>query len=542
MGVLDYTTAKTNELLKKCDNMPEGGSSGKTPVLETGETTTLAAGDNATSTVVRAGEDASGNPKYKLNFGIPKGKDGTGGSGGGVADPVDWDHVQNKPSWVNRGSKPEYTATEVGALPSTTTIPSKTSELDNDSDFVKTTNLKTINGNSIVGVGNIEITGSGGGIADAPLDGKSYVRKSGAWSLSDIVDVSDIINNVGSDDTLPTDDINRLKEYIINGRFPCTNTGDGFAMFTPVLTEAYIILTVFAPYGGTMRRMDWMVDLLTRKVTTNMYNYPSTEDMSQSVSLVNYAKKTSYSAITVDDTINDAIGKLEAGLGGGGSNNTYILPSAILDLTDESSSAEILTAFGGESALEDIFTALQSKKCFYLIDLKNSIKPISIPVSITFQKISTLISVGIGCTVPGIGLKSSIYYEMELQGSMLKPSFSSRKIYPKGYPLNMGLYSLMASSTSAEISAALGGESGLKEIIKAANDGNRFIITGMMDLAKCRTEISIIYGLEENGSMTVMFSGVGYGLFGGALGGLLVITFDKASETFTATAVNIKTE
>lgn len=39
----------------------------------------------------------------------------------------------------------------------------KTSDLQNDSDFVKSTNLKTVNGESIVGTGNIEISGGGGG-------------------------------------------------------------------------------------------------------------------------------------------------------------------------------------------------------------------------------------------------------------------------------------------------------------------------------------------------------------------------------------------
>lgn len=41
------------------------------------------------------------------------------------------------PSWAKASTKPTYTASEVGALPSTTTIPSKTSDLTNDSSFVK---------------------------------------------------------------------------------------------------------------------------------------------------------------------------------------------------------------------------------------------------------------------------------------------------------------------------------------------------------------------------------------------------------------------
>lgn len=40
------------------------------------------------------------------------------------------------PDWAKQAKKPTYTASEVGALPSTATIPAKVSELDNDSKFV----------------------------------------------------------------------------------------------------------------------------------------------------------------------------------------------------------------------------------------------------------------------------------------------------------------------------------------------------------------------------------------------------------------------
>ena len=42
------------------------------------------------------------------------------------------------PSWAKASSKPSYTASEVGALPDTTAIPSKTSDLTNDSGYITT--------------------------------------------------------------------------------------------------------------------------------------------------------------------------------------------------------------------------------------------------------------------------------------------------------------------------------------------------------------------------------------------------------------------
>lgn len=189
MGVINKTTDEINTLLDKVESIPEEGVVGKTPVLETGTTTTLEAGSSATSEVVANGTDSSGNPKYKINFGIPRGYDGTS-TGGGTADSVDWSNITNMPTWEQSSTKPSYTAEEVGALPESTTIPSKTSELTNDSGYVTSSTLKTINGQSIVGTGNIEISGTGEGISDAPSDGTKYVRQNGNWVEETTVDTS----------------------------------------------------------------------------------------------------------------------------------------------------------------------------------------------------------------------------------------------------------------------------------------------------------------------------------------------------------------
>lgn len=51
------------------------------------------------------------------------------------------------PAWAKAPSKPTYTASEVGALPNTTVIPSKTSDLTNDSDFTTKTYVDGLVGN-----------------------------------------------------------------------------------------------------------------------------------------------------------------------------------------------------------------------------------------------------------------------------------------------------------------------------------------------------------------------------------------------------------
>ena len=45
------------------------------------------------------------------------------------------------PAWAKASSKPTYTAAEVGALPDSTSIPSKTSDLTNDSGFLTSTDI-----------------------------------------------------------------------------------------------------------------------------------------------------------------------------------------------------------------------------------------------------------------------------------------------------------------------------------------------------------------------------------------------------------------
>lgn len=67
-----------------------------------------------------------------------------------------------------------------------------TEQLNGKQDvLVSGTNIKTVNGNSILGEGNIQIETTGGGITDAPSDDKTYGRKNGAWSEITQPDLSD---------------------------------------------------------------------------------------------------------------------------------------------------------------------------------------------------------------------------------------------------------------------------------------------------------------------------------------------------------------
>lgn len=89
-----------------------------------------------------------------------------------------------------------------------------TAQLNTKQDvLVSGTNIKTINGNTILGEGNIQIETTGGGITDAPSDDKTYGRKNGAWSEITQPDLS----NYALKSEVPT-------EYVIS----FTGTDNGF--------------------------------------------------------------------------------------------------------------------------------------------------------------------------------------------------------------------------------------------------------------------------------------------------------------------------
>lgn len=86
------------------------------------------------------------------------------------------------PDWAKRPEKPTYTAEEVGALPDNTKIPTKTSELENDSGFLnspptpevgKILRVKSVNED---GTFTCEWADDGGSNLDVRINGESIVQ------------------------------------------------------------------------------------------------------------------------------------------------------------------------------------------------------------------------------------------------------------------------------------------------------------------------------------------------------------------------------
>lgn len=549
MGQLNYTTEKTNELLDKVDGMPETVTDGKTPVLETGTTTTLDPGQNATSEVVANGTDDAGNPKYKLNFGIPKGYDGSGGSGGGgTADSVQWANVLNKPSWVNSSTKPAYTASEVGALPAATVIPSKTSQLTNDSGFTTSASFKTINGQSIVGSGNIVIKGGGGDTPSAGSGnvnvtngasletGKQYAFKPSAdgslkGTFTTIPAASSTANGLmSSDDKSKLDDMKQVwkvpsavlgltdestsDEIVEAFGMPISNFHVRIASCVDNLQAEYKAYNSMKAFIGNYEC------LLSGHVTDGQYTID-----------FNYVDAGTLKTISIIQVPGGPITfACKLSESGGSEDSSYYLPDNVYNLNAGATHAEILEAFGGEDGLKETIQAVKDKRALYIYVNVISVTGYIINVNASF--ISTTI------------LEICYYKDFENNKKLISIKCNNsdntqsevKVIYPKGYTLKPEVYSLTSSSSSEDISTAVGGESGLKKIIQAVKDGNRLVIRGtndsFRDTAINQDLICNGYKKANNGDMQLVFSGIGYGLFGG-VAGFLAINYTKSSNTFS---------
>ena len=569
MGQLNKTTEKVNELLDKVDGMPEEVKDGKTPVLETGTTTTLDPGSDATSEVVANGTDESGNPKYKLNFGIPKGYDGAGGSGGGgTADSVQWAKVLNKPSWVNSATKPTYTASEVGALSDATVIPSKTSQLTNDSGFTTSASFKTVNGQSIVGSGNIVIEGGGGDTpsgdggnvnvtngsalqsanyyafkpsADGSLNGTFNVIPNASGAVSGLMSKE---NYSKLDDMKPVWKIpvavleltdNSESDEIVTA-FGLGLTGlQGYVMYgaSAIASGEYLNTVPLKCFIGNREC------LLSGSIAENAYTLD-----------FNYVDSGKLKIISITCNTSTTQFSCKLSESGGGADDTYWLPYNVFNLTENSTKEEVFTMFGGEEEFKSLWTTNRNKK-FYIPygttgenvnrDQFAMSAPATVRAILPFGYQLDIISI-----IPSILLSQrNIIRELTIIFTLGFNDINiiyNKTIYPEGYELKPEVYSLTSSSSSEDISTAVGGESGLRNIIQAIKDGNRLVIRGTNDsLGDMTINQDLICNWYEelgNGDIKLMISGIGYGLFGG-LAGFVSINYTKSSNTFSCEYTSI---
>ena len=102
------------------------------------------------------------------------------------------------PSWAKSANKPTYTASEVGALPDTTAIPTNTSDLNNDSGFITSETDPVFSASAAAGIQSSDITAwngkqdpastlSGYGITDASINSRTVTLGSNSVYVPNIL-------------------------------------------------------------------------------------------------------------------------------------------------------------------------------------------------------------------------------------------------------------------------------------------------------------------------------------------------------------------
>ena len=124
-------------------------------------------------------------------------------SGGDGA--VTWDDVQDKPTTFTPSSHTHAISNITNLQPS----------LDGKQNtLVSGTSIKTINGNSLLGSGDIQISGEG--LSDAPSDNESYARRNAEWiQIPRFLTYIKTSNETRSNSTAYTVDANLVSETLM---------------------------------------------------------------------------------------------------------------------------------------------------------------------------------------------------------------------------------------------------------------------------------------------------------------------------------------
>ena len=205
-------------------------------------------------------------------------------------------------------------------------------------------------------------------------------------------------------------------------------------------------------------------------------------------------------------------------------DDEYYLPYDLATITSTESKENILSKLGGSEGVKKISGAINKGKKIFIESYGVVGK---IPVSSLNFIIQSWISYAVPTTTnEGTNL---IYVKVSSNPEV-------KIVHTYGYKLPVEFFALQSSSTSDEISTAVGGEEGLKKIVKAAQDGNRFWIEiNKGDLASIqRVDLMVVTCYRDNstGDMTIGFFGKMAYLWGG-MGGLILISYIKSSNTFT---------
>ncbi len=483
MGLLNYTTAKINELLAKVAALPAKVMDGDTKIpSKTSDLENYSKFVKETGLKTVNGHSLLGTGDLTIS----------GGSGGGVADSVDWSKVLNKPGWVNSQTKPSYTASEVGALPSDTAIPSKTSQLTNDSKFVKETGLKTINGQSLLGTGNISISGgsgegSGGGNVNvmnaAELKAvRNYVFKPSNDGSTDGTFSALNIATLNESGLMSTQQVKKLYDIKDVYKFPAAVLGLTSASTSDEILAAfgldpiqengnlaYIIYLLSS--GQSADYNEEFPSLFIGNYACYVYATMGSSTGEMELSYIGQGGVLKTVKVTCKDAADDKFTYSVCFYESGGEE--FYLPSSIFDLTKTSTKEEVAAVFNPLGGLDHIIElAKKTTTKFYIVDAStgtgNNRSCVNLGGHIAasvlrYINISYVDKFLVSHYIQISGIKTA-YLVSDKKDINLKSAINYETVSPE-------VYALTSQSTSEEIRSAFFSLSEFKRYIEAAKKG-----------------------------------------------------------------------
>ena len=483
MGLLNYTTAKINELLAKVAALPAKVMDGDTKIpSKTSDLENDSKFVKETGLKTVNGHSLLGTGDLTIS----------GGSGGGVADSVDWSKVLNKPGWVNSQTKPSYTASEVGALPSDTAIPSKTSQLTNDSKFVKETGLKTINGQSLLGTGNISISGgsgegSGGGNVNvmnaAELKAvRNYVFKPSNDGSTDGTFSALNIATLNESGLMSTQQVKKLYDIKDVYKFPAAVLGLTSASTSDEILAAfgldpiqengnlaYIIYLLSS--GQSADYNEEFPSLFIGNYACYVYATMGSSTGEMELSYIGQGGVLKTVKVTCKDAADDKFTYSVCFYESGGEE--FYLPSSTFDLTKTSTKEEVAAVFNPLGGLDHIIElAEKTTTKFYIVDAStgagNNRSCVNLGGHIVasvlrYINISYVDKFLVSHYIQISGTKTA-YLVSDKKDINLKSAINYETVRPE-------VYALTSQSTSEEIRSAFFSLSEFKRYIEAAKKG-----------------------------------------------------------------------
>ena len=483
MGLLNYTTAKINELLARVAALPAKVMDGDTKIPS--KTSDL---ENDSKFVKETGLKTVNGHSLLGTGDLTV----SGGSGGGVADSVDWSKVLNKPGWVNSQTKPSYTASEVGALPSDTAIPSKTSQLTNDSKFVKETGLKTINGQSLLGTGNISISGgsgegSGGGNVNvmnaAELKAvRNYVFKPSNDGSTDGTFSALNIATLNESGLMSTQQVKKLYDIkdvykfpaAVLGLTPASTSDEILAAFglDPIQENgnlAYIIYLLSS--GQSADYNEEFPSLFIGNYACYVYATMGSSTGEMELSYIGQGGVLKTVKVTCKEAADDKFTYSVCFYESGGEE--VYLPSSIFDLTKTSTKEEVAAVFNPLGGLDHIIElAKKTTTKFYIVDTSTGTGNNRSCVNLGGHMVANVVRY---INISYVD-KNLVSHYIQITGTKTACSVSDKKDINLKSAINYEtvrpeVYALTSQSTSEEIRSAFFSLSEFKRYIEAAKKG-----------------------------------------------------------------------